>query len=131
MDLALQDVSKKITRLDIAICIITLVLSLAAITAIVLPQKAGKIVVIEVDGKLYGRYDISGEKKEVEIKSKYGYNVVSIGEGYAAVIYADCPDKLDVKRGKISKVGESIICLPNRVRIYIEGENKKQDSMSY
>ena len=37
------------------------------------------------------------------------------------VIEADCPDQLDVKQGYISKVGEVIVCLPNRLVIEIKG----------
>ena len=31
------------------------------------------------------------------------------------------PDKLCVKQGEISKAGESIICLPNRIIVSVEG----------
>lgn len=128
--LALQDVSRKITTVDILICAFVFLLSVIAIFALFMPKSEGKTVIIEVDGEKYGTYNINIEKKVIEIKSKYGYNIVSIGDGYAQVMYADCPDKLDVKRGKISKAGESIVCLPNRLRIYIQGQSKT-DTISY
>ncbi|MFR4337598.1 MAG: NusG domain II-containing protein [Lachnospira pectinoschiza] len=34
---------------------------------------------------------------------------------------ADCPDKLCVKTGMISKTGETIVCLPHRVVVEIIG----------
>ena len=34
---------------------------------------------------------------------------------------APCPNKLCMRQGKISRPGESIICLPNRIVITIEG----------
>ena len=34
---------------------------------------------------------------------------------------ADCPDKLCVKTGRISKTGETIVCLPHRVVVEIIG----------
>ena len=40
------------------------------------------------------------------------------------VIEASCPDKLDVKFGKIQKVGQSIICMPNRLVIQIKSRSK-------
>lgn len=128
--MALRDVSRKITFTDILICFLVFALSVFAIFAVLMPKGEGKTIVIEVDGELYGRYDINIDKKEIEIKSKYGYNIVSVGGGYAEVVFADCPDKLDVKRGKIYKSGESIVCLPNRLRIFIEGDGKI-DSISY
>ncbi len=40
---------------------------------------------------------------------------------------ADCPDKLCVKQGKISKSGESIICLPHKVVVKISAEERESD----
>jgi hypothetical protein len=34
---------------------------------------------------------------------------------------ADCPDGLCVKQHKIDKTGQTIVCLPHRVVIEIEG----------
>jgi hypothetical protein len=34
--------------------------------------------------------------------------------------YADCPDKLCIRQGIVSRSGERIVCLPNRVSITIE-----------
>ena len=47
--------------------------------------------------------------------------------------WRDCPDKLDVKQGYISKVGEVIVCLPNKLVIEIKGidDERDVDYMSY
>lgn len=42
-------------------------------------------------------------------------------------IEADCPDKLCERTGWISRPGETAICLPNRIVVRIEGENRKFD----
>ena len=34
---------------------------------------------------------------------------------------ADCPDRLCVKQGSISKNGESIVCLPHKVIVTVTG----------
>lgn len=94
-----------------------------------------KYVVIQVDGKVYKKVffgpEIVGEK--IPIETKFGYNLIEIGDGKVRVIEADCPDKLDVKQGYISKPGEVIVCLPNRLVIEIKGEKKDKeiDSISY
>ena len=71
--------------------------------------------------------------KTIPIKTKYGYNLIEIGDEKVRVIEADCPDKLDVKQGYISKPGETIVCLPNRLIIEIKGENGENeiDYLSY
>jgi hypothetical protein len=42
---------------------------------------------------------------------------------------ADCPDKLCEKTGKISKNGETIVCLPHRVVVEIQGGEGNVDSL--
>ncbi|WP_069649218.1 NusG domain II-containing protein [Caloranaerobacter ferrireducens] len=72
--------------------------------------------------------------KTIDIRTQYGYNKIEIGDGKVRVIDADCPDKLDVKQGWISKPGEIIVCLPHKLTIEIVGENKednKIDDVSY
>ena len=45
--------------------------------------------------------------------------------GEVFVTGADCPDKL-CEKASIDKSGESIVCLPNRLSVTVEGENEKE-----
>lgn len=47
---------------------------------------------------------------------------VKVFEGKIAITESDCPDKVCVKTGEISKKGESIVCVPNGIVITIEGK---------
>lgn len=47
------------------------------------------------------------------------------------VLESTCKDKLCIKEGAISRVGESVICLPNRITISIVGEKNEVDSTTY
>ena len=50
--------------------------------------------------------------------------VVIVVEGGAAhVERSTCPDKYCVKKGEISRTGQSIICLPNRVTVTARSED--------
>ena len=49
-----------------------------------------------------------------------GKNLVVIKDNVVFVKDADCKNKDCVKMGKISKKGESIVCLPNKVIIEIK-----------
>ena len=88
------------------------------------------IAVIEIEGKVYGRYRPSEyiEPEIIEINTVYGYNKVQISKEGARVIDADCPDKIDVNGG-LSKRREKVVCLPHRLVIYIEG--RRYDAVSY
>ena len=57
-----------------------------------------------------------------------GTNTLVIENGEAWVSEANCPDKVCMGMGKISKNGEFIACLPNQVIIVVEsGEESPVD----
>ncbi len=82
-----------------------------------------KYISIQVDGEEIKKiiFDNNLIGKTIPIETEYGYNLIEIGDEKVRVIEADCPDQLDVKQGYISKVGEVIVCLPNRLVIEIKG----------
>lgn len=104
-------------------------------------DKNALMVVITVDGKEYytGRLaeSISGEddtknangdeRKEIDID---GHNKVVIADGEVWMEAADCPDRLCVAQGKISRSGQTIICLPNRVMVTIKGGKSEYDGVA-
>lgn len=55
-----------------------------------------------------------------------GYNILVISKDGVYIREADCPDRLCVKHRKISKGGESIICLPHKLVVQIEAEDAAQ-----
>ncbi len=83
----------------------------------------GDQVQITIDGTVYGTYSLSKEQ-EIQIPDVSGAttNVLSIKDGKAKMIEANCPDKLCEYQNAISKSGESIICLPNKVVVTVTGE---------
>ena len=88
-----------------------------------------KYVSVQVDGKEIKKiiFDKKLIGETIPIRTEYGYNLIEIGDEKVRVIEADCPDKLDVKQGYISKTGEVIVCLPNRLVIEIKGIENGRD----
>ena len=74
----------------------------------------GDTVTVTVDGALYGTYPLS-QDTVVEIATDYGYNRLVIQDGKAKMETADCPDGICADHRPISRVGESIVCLPHKV----------------
>ncbi|WHH61059.1 NusG domain II-containing protein [Petroclostridium sp. X23] len=95
--------------------------------------QAGTSVVIEVNGQPYAKYNFNEitSSKYIEIQTQYGYNKVEIDKNRVRVVEADCPDKLDVLAGWISKSNQMIVCLPNRLVIKIEGKDTGLDGVVY
>ena len=76
------------------------------------------VAVVTVDGTEIARYPLSQDGTFV---LNEGSNTLVIENGEAWVSEANCPDKLCMGFGKISKNGEIIVCLPNRLIVMIEG----------
>ena len=82
-----------------------------------------RYISIQVDGAEYERMQFSTSDEPVikEIQTQFGRNVIEAGRDYVRVIEADCPDKLDILQGDITRPGQVIVCLPNRMIIEIKG----------
>jgi len=94
-------------------------------------------LVIEVDGELYKKIPVDHLKKPQLVHIDFENNRYIDIEGNETGAWVKdvvCPDKLCQKTGVISKVGQSIVCLPNRVNIYYENnenEGPLVDNVAY
>lgn len=104
---------------EIIIIACILVLSILAYLVIELTKKPGDIVIVKIYGKVVAEYPLN-ENGVFEING--GTNILHIEEGYAWISDANCPDKVCVKEGRISKDGETISCKPNGVTILVDAE---------
>ena len=68
--------------------------------------------------------------KKVEVPGPLGNTVVVIKNNKAWVEYSPCREKICMKMGKINRVGQQIICVPNRILVEIEGKNGDIDAVS-
>ena len=118
-----------------------IIVTLLAIAVIVYLLFAGFVfaeqpesVAIFVDGKEYATYnlaEISGIKN-IEINTEFGHNTIEISSDGARVTEASCPDKTDIQSGKITKPGQMLVCVPNRVTVRIMGKScLKVDKVTY
>ena len=91
----------------------------------------GGIVVVQVDGKKMASYPLDRDRDVMIRVPGGGYNHLMIRDGSCYLSDADCPDRLCVKQGKISKDGQSIICLPHRLVITVHrGEKSDVDTVA-
>ena len=82
--------------------------------------KDGKRVNVLLNGKTVATYNLTDTvKTNVSPDSK---NILVIENGKAYISEADCPDKICVAHRKISKTGETIVCLPHKLVIEISKE---------
>lgn len=120
MDQQKQKNTKKY-RLDIIVIAAILLVSLLLVLAVFLARKEGAVAVVEIGGEVVGEYPLS---RDGVFPLNGGTNVLVIEEGTAYLNYSNCPDHTCELTGKIRYVGQSIVCLPNRVAITVTGEAK-------
>lgn len=111
--------------------IILLVSMLAVLAVIVIllaiTKSDGEMVVVSVDSKVVASFPLNEDRKYEIEGYDGGRNVLVIKDGVAYMSEASCPDHLCMNMGRISKVGQSVICLPNRVVIEIKGKDTEKE----
>lgn len=110
---------------DIILVSVLLSIILFAILGILLFRESGNTVKVTIDGEIFGEYSLN-DNKTIEIKSDRGTNLLVIKDGKAYVENASCPDGICSSHKPISYGGESIICLPNKVVVFIEHQETNQ-----
>lgn len=111
---------KRPRRADILFIAGLLLVSVALVLILTLTRREGAFAEVEIDGESVARYALATDG---EYALNGGTNVLVIEGGEAYLTYADCPDLVCVKTGRIRYVGESIVCLPNRLSVVIRGED--------
>lgn len=81
-------------------------------------NKSGNYVEIISNGETMYVFPI-GEDHEVMVECDEGYNKVVIEDGKVYVSMADCNDKICMKKGRISTINDSIICLPHKLVVRV------------
>ena len=114
-------------RNDLALALAVLALA-AVLWLFTRPGGSGAWVVVTVDSVEVGRYALE-EDAAVTI-GEADYNVLEISGGQAAVVAANCADHTCVRTGWISREGETIVCLPHRLVVRIQGDSGELDAVA-
>ena len=90
-----------------------------------LNRQAGAEAIVAVDGREIARYDLSDDREEM-IETVSGWNRLVIRDGTVEVTEADCPDQVCVREGKIRWRGQTIVCLPHRLVVTVDGAGEPE-----
>ena len=112
---------------DLIMIGVLVVCGLVIAGALFLTRQTGNRVVVSVDGQVVSSFPLEKDI-EYEIEGfEGGRNTLVIKDGVAYMSDASCPDHLCMGMGKISQEGQSLICLPNRVVVEIQGEGDEPE----
>ncbi|MBR0311399.1 MAG: NusG domain II-containing protein [Oscillospiraceae bacterium] len=118
----------KPTKYDALVVLAVLLIAAAAGARYwIAPARSAAEVVVSIDGAEAERLPLAAAERSY---TNRGYTVhLVVDNGGAWVDDADCPTRDCVRTGKIARAGQSVVCLPARVVVTIEGA--EQNSASY
>lgn len=116
-------------KADILLILLIIMASIIFIYYLIVPNTQSLTAYIEKDGVQILTVNLSN------IADGYDYFIdgdipvtVHLSNEYAFIKSSGCKDKICVNTGKLDKPGQSAVCLPARVAVYIKGsENNSSD----
>ena len=110
----------KTHRNDAILVAVLLVLGGALALFLHLTRQGGGYVSVQIDGETVMELPL-GEDARMTLGGDGHTNVLVIGDGTAQVVEASCPDQICVRQGAVRYAGESIVCLPHKLVVTVEG----------
>ncbi len=119
---------KKIFRKhDLILIGFIFILFLLILLVVRFTKRDGSMVTVSIDGEVKESFPLSKDLEYTIDGYDGGRNTLIIKDGKAYLQESSCPDHLCEKMGEIGNVGESIICLPNRVVVEITGDDGEKE----
>ncbi len=108
----------KIKIADLILIFALLFVALSVFIIIEFTKEPGAYARVSIKGETVAEYPLD---KDGEYSLNGGTNILVIKNGEAYIRWADCPRQICVNDGSISKTGERITCLENRITIAVVG----------
>ena len=99
-----------------------LICAVAVLCIVIFLKKEGNGIVVQQNGKIIMELSLEDTGTYVIEDGDY-YNKLVIKDGVVYVEDANCRDLVCVHHGPISKVNETITCLPHKLIVYVVGDN--------
>ncbi len=122
-------IAKKQTKGDIILLVTVLAATVLCAVFIFIPRGRGRTAVVNFDGREF-KYAL--DRDQVTDIAMNGKNIrIEIKDRTVRMVRSVCDDKICIRTGRISRVGQSIICAPAKVYITITEEEYDDGSDGY
>jgi hypothetical protein len=123
--------TKYLTKGDFFLIIVFSFISICGFVGIKNLFNTGRHVVVEVEGRHILELSLNIDTVQ-KVKGPLGETTIMVKDNKAWIVSSPCPDHLCMKMGKISRKGEIVVCVPNRVILTISGggENNSLDGVT-
>jgi hypothetical protein len=108
-------------RIDVIVISAILLISLLSLLLTFLLRKPGAVAVVEINGVTVAEYSLS---KDGAFILNGGTNTLVIEGGEAYLKNSHCPDRTCELTGRVRYVGQTIVCLPNRLSVTVTGDTQ-------
>ncbi len=116
---------KKIYRNDmVLLCVVLLLCAFVSILLVFTKEDSTKTAVISHDGHVVCKIALEDEGY-FEVNGVY----VVVKNMEASVVSSTCPDQICTDTKAAKNVGDSIICVPNKVSVKILGDNTNEEDI--
>lgn len=110
----------KTRKNDVLLVAALLLLGGALALFLLATRREGGTVRVQIDGETVMELPLDQDARLV-LGEGEGTNTLTVSGGTAQIVQADCPDQVCVRQGAVRYAGESIVCLPHRLIVAIEG----------
>lgn len=88
-------------------------------------------LLIELNGKVYQKVSLGrdGPNLKIPVPVSTGENVVEVDGDRVRMLYAECPDGDCLRQGWISRPGQMVVCLPNKMVVKIQSDRYINDDV--
>lgn len=112
---------------DIWIIAPSLILAFCVFLFFALMPSSSRIAVVEKGGREFCRIDLDHVASVRIIDVGGPMNVkLRVEPGAISFYSSDCPDQICVKTGKLTRAGQTAVCLPGRVSVQIISQEGKK-----
>lgn len=118
----MENNERKLLRLR-DVFIIVLIIGAVFVFYALLPESGGETAVVYYDSEIIAEIPLSGSGKYTFLQVPH--MVFTAENGTVSVTESNCGDKTCMRTGKISRQGEAIICVPNKIVVEIKGSAKE------
>jgi hypothetical protein len=120
MSLLFKDVYRILTLADKVLIATLALLSAASFGLVGVAAESGEYAIIAVDGGSPIRKSLHRDDLFI-LPATTGAVVIEIQDQSIRILDSNCAQKLCIRQGRIKRVGEIIVCVPNKITIWIEG----------
>ncbi|MDY6037551.1 MAG: NusG domain II-containing protein [Eubacterium sp.] len=118
-----------IKKADIILFVCLVIIGCALSYFAFVGNESGDKVIVKVNGEIYGKYDLKVDRT-ITVEKNGHMNKVTIKNGKVQVSESSCKNQVCVKQGAISGTHQSLVCLPNKLVVVIEGKAGEYDVIS-